>query len=143
MIAARFFAAALLASALCAGSTPACADKNQMIVMYMSGDQLTKTCREYLVLARNSYKGVGQTLFDAGTCQGYVMAVLDTMWMYPEIVEQGEFGIPPSCVPRELKTGAATEIVAQYVDRRPEERDATGYVLVRRALAHAFPCRSR
>jgi hypothetical protein len=80
-----------------------------------------------------------QVAFDSALCYGYVAGVLDVI-----VIEDADFssaGAARLCRPPDLNANTATEIVGKYLDGHPERRLASGYALVREALATAFPCR--
>lgn len=115
-------------------------DPNRMVTVYLTGEQLTSLCRAYLLKIRQNDRVNAQEASDSGLCYGYVAGVLEATSM--EGTDISPSGLPRLCMPQDhLYTGTVTEIVARYVDGHPERRGASGYTLVREALAAAYPCR--
>jgi hypothetical protein len=104
---------------------------------YFTGVDLTKACRGYVAFTRDNNRGTAQQAYDSAMCQGYVVGALDAI----EAQDLEKAWLPHLCLPSQLAQNSATEIVANFLDRRPEQRHRLGYVLVREALSEAFPCR--
>ncbi|MGO4440313.1 Rap1a/Tai family immunity protein [Rhizobium sp. RAF56] len=106
---------------------------------YGIGEELTKNCRAYLSAVRSGWSIDPTTALAAGQCYGYVTAVYDAVDF------DGEGGLtnatlPKACVPN-INGNALTEVVANFVDQKPELRSKAAYFLVRLAFADKFPCK--
>lgn len=130
----------ILGIALMMVAMPAQARSEDMVASYVDGEHMTEYCREFLVVRRaNGATDSPASAYGAGLCYGFVVAVVETdQWREPTApydLELGRF-----CVPGDLNANSIVEAVAMWMDAHPEQRNAIGYVLVRRALADRFPC---
>jgi hypothetical protein len=107
-------------------------------VFFYSGEKLTKDCRSFMTVVRNQMRGTSQAVIEATVCRAYVSGVLDTLAY--KGVKPSQFA-PAFCLPRGLNNDTVTEVVANYADQNPQARLDAAYVMVRRALAAAYPCR--
>jgi hypothetical protein len=114
-------------------------DPNRMVAAYVSGEQLTSYCRAYLLKIRQDNRVTAPQAWEAALCDGYVAGVLDAINAEDADVSPADFA--RLCMPQDLNAMTAVEIVAKFLDGHPERRASLGYVLVREALAAAFPCR--
>lgn len=121
-----------------ARSTPAPAEAP--LLVYMTGEALTKDCRAFLAVRRNGAATGPQQLWDAGECYGFVEGVIDHFGVMNSLGAQPIDNIGRFCLTAAINVNDATEVVARYTDEHPEERSMAGYFLVRRALAQKFPC---
>lgn len=113
----------------------------QTVALYTSSENLTKSCRAYLQLARlGKQTNSPQMAFDAGFCQGIVYSAMDVNSMHSEEIRTSE-ALPAFCVPDTVNGNDAVEVVANFIDNRPDLRTLAGYTIVRRALAATWPCR--
>lgn len=111
-----------------------------LVASYVDGEYLTASCREFLTVRRaNGATSSPKDAHGTGLCYGFVVAVVETdQWREPTAphdIELGRF-----CIPETLNANSITEAVARWMDEHPEQRNAIGYVLTRRALADRFPC---
>jgi len=116
---------------------PAAFAKDTSLV-FESGDALNRLCQSFLAVARNDRRGSIQQTYEAGICQGYVGGALDAVSV--EKLQKSNLDLPRVCVPNGVDQHTAAEIFAKFLDAHPEQRHVTGYTLVRRALAEAYPC---
>ncbi len=132
----KLFACALIVCSM----TGAAAAQDAGTVAYVSGNDLAEVCRSYLTVIRENWKSTNpQLVYNAGRCTGFVTGALDALAM--EGVQKPHAAIVPrACPPKTLAMGAATEIVANFLDRQPQYRSEPGFFAVRRAIAAAYPC---
>ena len=125
---------------LCNSSQGICqpSDPNRMVLVYFSGERLTSFCRAQLLRIRQDNRVTADEASNSSLCYGYVAGVLDVISADDAAVSPA--GAERVCTPRDIHLETAVEIVAKYVDGHPERRLASGYTLVREALAAAFPC---
>ena len=80
--------------------------------------------------------------FNQGYCEGYTVAVADTLMALKAMKENG-YPIPSACVPNgeHIRSEQIRDVVVQYLAAHPEIRHqaAGGHALV--ALQAAFPCK--
>ena len=109
-----------------------------MISIYMTGEQLTQVCRSFL-MTRRTGRGTSQEWYDAATCYGYVIGVVDEATILPD---EGLdlFASLAICVPKSLNGNTLTELVATFADQNPAARVGSGYAVIMRALMRSFPC---
>ncbi len=125
------FRAALILM-LCASGAQA-----QTYSYFIDGTGLTKYCRSYLAQKANGDRqGSVQSAYDAGFCQGVVYSALDARAFLPE----GQAPVMNFCLPDQINANDAVEVVARFLDTNPALRSQPAYILVRRALAEAYPC---
>jgi hypothetical protein len=112
--------------------------QNSTSRVFESGTSLNKLCAEFLASRRQGGHITLQHGYEAGICQGFVIGALDAI-----SVEQSSNDprFARLCLPPHFDKVDVTEIVANYVERRPEERHIAAYTLVRRAMAQAYPCK--
>ena len=110
---------------------------DDMVGIYMTGEQLTHDCRAFLEFRRQGGRASAQQGFDSAMCLAFVEGVHDA-----EILGVSPSQLAPAaCVPRGSNANSLAEIVANFADQNPALRGSAGYVLVKRALAQSFPCR--
>lgn len=108
----------------------------ETVQTYVVGDTLTRVCRAFLN-ARRAGTGLPP---DGALCYAYVVGIADTLSIEGDRVTVSQY-LPQSCVPGGMNGNDLAEIVANFLDQKPELRTLGGYFLVRRAFAEKFPCR--
>jgi hypothetical protein len=108
------------------------------LAQFESGATLNKTCGSFLITQRQGGRGTPQQAYDTGFCQGFVAGAVDAIGL-GQLTDDTRFA--RVCFPPSLDQKDATEIVAKYLERYPEQRHLAGYTLVRMALAQSFPCK--
>lgn len=127
--------------ALCCGVLGVASVANAAsVLVYMSGEALTKNCRAFMEVRRTGAVQATQQSWDAGECYGFVVGVIDHFGVMasigaPQIENIGRF-----CLAEDVNANDAVEVVARYVDDHPEKRSLGAYFLTRQALAEKFPC---
>lgn len=100
---------------------------------YIEGEDLTRHCRAMLPGLRKGGKVSADEAIGYWACHNFVMGVLDA--------DLNRSADPRTyCIPERLKSNTIVEVVANYVDRKPEERHRPALALVRMALFEAYPC---
>lgn len=137
----QFVLIGLIAVILTFKSPSTYAQLPEVIPIYVTGEQLTRYCRSFLSMVRQENRAAGpQQAHDAGICRGLVEGILDAITLESLQTSKAIDALARVCLPRQLGSGAASEIVANYLEQHPEQRTQAGYVLVRRALSGSFPC---
>jgi hypothetical protein len=113
--------------------------EDRQVSIYFTGDVLTKYCRTHLALAKASHRSLKDQL-DGEKCMTFAMAVADAL-----AIEGGDApvneNLPRSCVPASIvKAGTLADVVANFLAKKPELHNRSGYELVRLAFADKFPC---
>jgi hypothetical protein len=90
----------------------------------LSGSKLYEYGLEYQKLKN----GLKYDKFKVGVFGGYVAGVNES------------FGILAYCVPKDIKGIEIMDIVFQYLDKHPEQRNKLASILVVNALKAVFPC---
>ncbi|MGZ2382862.1 Rap1a/Tai family immunity protein [Rhizobium brockwellii] len=112
----------------------------QEVGVYTTGAEITKSCRAYLQLVKANRSTISpQLAYDAGFCLGAVYLALDIDAFHHNQLSFND-NFPEFCLPNSTNSNDVAEVVANFVDTHPELRALTGYVLVRRAIASAWPC---
>jgi hypothetical protein len=117
-------------------------DHDSKVGIYVSGDELTTDCRSYMTLTRAGMRTQdSQTAYLAGLCLGYVSIALDieTRNQY-EANNYGRVYQSRFCIPTDANAKAMTEVVANYADQHPEDRNIAGVYLITKAISDKFPC---
>lgn len=110
---------------------------NPAFAQYQSGNRLYEDCR--------SEEGD----FKSGLCLGYITAVADAhletvFTMAVANIQRQDVQLRTSfCLRKQVNIGQLRDVVFQYLQRNPSERDKTAASLVIEALAQAFPCPNR
>ena len=86
---------------------------------YMSGNDLFDTCSV-----------ASDRTFLQGTCDGYIVGAIDAMQ-----------DSKTTCVPAGVVIKQLRDVVVQYLQAHPEERQYTAAGIIREAISEAFPCR--
>jgi Rap1a immunity proteins len=128
--------------ALLAAISPAAGQtspKDDEIGIYTTGEMLTSHCRAFLQVVRpNRRTGSVKEGNEARLCYRFVTDVLYTISR--EGMSESRIAAARICLPNNLDANTAAEIVGRFADLHPEFRTESGYSLVRKALADAFPC---
>lgn len=125
--------------ALLIGTSP-CLSADDQIGIYMSGTDLTDSCRAFLQLRREGSSS-GRAAFDAAKCYGFVVGIMDKTIIDAGTSFATPAGIPATfCTAPSVNANDATEVVARFLDEHPQDRQLGGYFLVVRALGKAYPC---
>lgn len=121
----------------------ACALPEDRIAVYLTGEDLAKTCRSFLLLTQSNFSTRStQEAYDAAFCQAYIEGILDTFsFQGDDPPGANQNLLPPFCIPDQgISAATITEVVARYVEIHPEQRHKSAYSLTRRALAQNYPC---
>jgi hypothetical protein len=105
---------------------------------FETGTSLNAVCGIWLMTKRQGGRGTIQQAYDTGHCQGFVVGAIDAIGL-EQLTDYTRFS--RVCLPSRLDQKDATEIFAVYLERHPEQRYLSGYMLVRMALAESFPCK--
>jgi len=80
-----------------------------------------------------------QAFFNQAFCLGYITGVTDIDGVdgsaFPERRR--------SCVPENVTNGQVKDVVVKYLKEHPEERHIQASILIVKAVAQAFPCKSK
>ena len=109
--------------------------------IYMSGDVLRSICQSYMQVQKNDNKGTTQEQGERFECYGFVVGSLDAITH--EEAQTSRSATPRICLPPGTNAKTVTEVVATYTDTHPEKRQTSGYLLLRMAIAEAWPCQEQ
>ena len=115
--------------------------KSQNLEIYMSGDVLASICHSYMLVRGNEERGTTQEQGERFECYGFVVGSLDAITH--EEAQTSRSATPRICLPPGTNAKTVTEVVANYTDTHPEKRQTSGYVLLRMAIAEAWPCQEQ
>lgn len=116
----KLFIAALLASyAACAAAGG-----------YLDGEKLYDRYRAKQRMVQDTGGGLASDAIDAGFYIGYVQGAAEAL---TDVL----------CLPEKLSAAQAEEIVGKYLQAHPEKRKKHAALLVRNALAEAYPCANK
>lgn len=110
------------------------------VLLYMTGEALTKDCRAFMEVRRTGVAKFSEQSWGAGECYGFVVGVIDHFGVMASLGAPPVENIGRFCLSEEVNANDAVEVVARYLDERPEKRSLGAYFLVRQALAEKFPC---
>lgn len=128
----------MLIAAILFGSVASGAQAQGQAGVYTGGEDLTFFCRAFMSMRQ---KGGGTTDaqegVSSGMCYSYVIGVQDTMAFRGFDGDQQ----PPFCIEQGTNGNSVVEVVAQWLDKHPAQRNKAAIFLVRQALAEGFPCK--
>jgi len=75
----------------------------------------------------------GGSIYDRGTCMGYIMAIADVMQHVPVAGRK-------ACWPPNINSNQLRDVAIRYIETQPEQLYIDGANLVAGALATTFPC---
>lgn len=113
--------------------------EGESVEIRMTGNALTSHCRAHLNKRRNGGQATAQQHHDAALCYGFVAGYLDFN-STRQAMRAELWWAPKFCPPRRLNANDAAEVVGNYLDRNPQQRHLSGFMLVGQAFAEAYRC---
>jgi hypothetical protein len=109
---------------LAMGMTMAIAGAVDVQAVSMTGEHLNDNCQDFLRLRKNQEYDPGKAFM----CLGFIQGVADELEAEKLV-----------CTPA-VTVATIADIVAQYLDNHPEQRQYWGRIVVLQALRAAYPC---
>jgi hypothetical protein len=74
-------------------------------------------------------------------CAAYILGVADAAWLASADPGRAMLGAYRWCSPSAVLSGQLVDVVAQYLQRNPQDRHLAASSLIADALQNAWPCR--